>query len=56
MKNTYQVVVSCTNCRHEWIKDIPKGQGSHRPFMCPNCGCNEGVSKGKPINELLFTK
>lgn len=37
----YEVLAKCTNCGHEGILLVPKGNRPKRDLECPKCACNK---------------
>lgn len=45
---TYKQNMHCANCGNRWVKDFEAGYPCRGEYECPNCGCRDARSLGKP--------
>ena len=54
MEKTYEQEMHCENCGHIYIKRFPTGERASGYHICPNCGCRDVKSLGKPKNVAKY--
>lgn len=56
----YRIRYYCTNCDHDFLKEIPKGTPAPPQAVCPNCGCNTAYKDswigGTSIRRMLHSE
>lgn len=55
MKETYSIVVGCTNCDWEGKLTLPKGQ-QYVTAKCQKCGCMTLVKRSNSLDKYLLRK
>ena len=47
-KETYQIEVLCTNCKHRSNQRVEVGVEANHALRCDYCGCKTAQNQGKP--------